>query len=263
MTGGEADHTVDGAGGSLVGRTVLVPRAPEQAGELSDRIRALGGQVVEAPVLLIEPGDADALAGATRELADGGFAAVCFTSPNGVRAVARTLEDVGLDAEVVRRPSLIACVGPGTAQALLDELGLEPDLVPRVSTTEALGVAFPRGEGRVLLPRADLASPVLPELLRAKGYLPVDVIAYRTGRPDELSSDVLDGLADGTITDVVLASPSTAQNLVTLLGPRPLRSRVISIGPVTSAACRRLHLDVAVEASPHDLDGLVEALTRV
>jgi uroporphyrinogen-III synthase len=248
--------------GGLAGRRVLVPRAPEQAPELSDRIRARGGEVVEAPVLLIEPGDGDTLRGAVRDLADGGFAAVCFTSPNGVRAVARTLDAVGLDAEVVRRPALIACVGPGTAQALTDEFGLEPDLVPRVSTTEALGVAFPRGEGRVLLPRADLASLVLPELLRAKGYQPVDVVAYRTARPDELPSEVVDGLTDGTITDVVIASPSTAQNLVALLGPRSLRSRVVSIGPVTSAACRRLHLDVAAEASPHDLDGLVEALTR-
>jgi uroporphyrinogen-III synthase len=195
-------------------------------------------------------------------VADGRFAAVCFTSPNGVRAVARTLEDVGLGDEVVRRPPLVACVGPGTAQALVDELAVEPDLVPRVSTTEALGVAFPSGEGRVLLPRADLASPVLPELLRAKGYEPVDVVAYRTGRPDELPGDVVDGLTDGSITDVVVASPSTAQNLVALLGARPLRSRVVSIGPVTSAACRRLHLDVAAEASPHDLDGLVEALAR-
>lgn len=251
------------AADTLTGRNVLVPRAPEQAGELSDRIRARGGQVVEAPVLLIEPGDVDALAAAVRDLADGAFAAVCFTSPNGVRAVARTLEELGRDAEVVRRPSLIACVGPGTAQALLDELGLEPDLVPRVSTTEALGVAFPRGEGRVLLPRADLGSPVLPELLRAKGYAPVDVVAYRTGRPDQLAPEVIDGLADGTITDVVIASPSTAQNLVALLGGRPLRARVVSIGPVTTTACRRLHLDVAVEASPHDLDGLVEALGQV
>ncbi len=249
--------------GSLAGAKVLVPRAPEQAAELSDRIRALGGEVVEAPVLLIEPGDTDALAVAVRELADGGFAAVCLTSPNGVRALAQSLEGLGIDAEVVRQAELIACVGPGTAGALVDQFGLEPDLVPRVSTTESLGLAFPRGQGRVLLPRADLASLVLPELLRAKGYDPVDVVAYRTARPDHLPDEVLDGLQDATITHVVVASPSTAQNLVALLDGRSLRSKVVSIGPVTTAACLKLDLDVAAEADPHDLDGLVEALTRV
>lgn len=263
---GDADEGAstadDGTDRALLGTRVLVPRAPEQAAELSDRIRALGGDVVEAPVLLIEPGDADALAAAVQELADGGFTAVCFTSPNGVRAVARALLDAGVDPEVVRAPELIACVGPGTAQALQVELGLTPDLVPRTSTTEALGVAFPRGEGRVLLPRADLASPVLPELLRGKGYEAVDVVAYRTGRPAALSPDVIEGLTHGTISHVVVASPSTARNLVALLEGRTLRSRVVSIGPVTTAACRRLNLDVAVEADPHDLDGLVTALTR-
>ncbi len=245
---------------TLRGLRVLVPRAPEQAAELSDRVRARGGEVVEAPVLLIERGDADALAGAVRELADGRFAAICFTSPNGVRALATALETAHLDAEVVRRPSLVACVGPGTAAAMEAAFAFGPDLVPPTSTTESLGVAFPAGTGRVLLPRADLASPILPELLRAKGYEPVDVVAYRTGRPERLPDDVVAALGDGQLTHVVVASPSTARNLVTLLDGRPLRAEVVSIGPVTSAACAKLGLEVAVEAHPHDLDGVVAAL---
>ena len=249
-------------GRSLAGARVLVPRAPEQAAELSDRIRALGGEVVEAPVLLIEPGDTDGLERAVRDLAKGAFGAVCLTSPNGVRALAQAVSELDEDAEVVRRVDLVACVGPGTAHALQEAFGREPDLVPRVSTTESLGLAFPHGDGRVLLPRADLASPVLPELLRAKGYEPVDVVAYRTGRPDRLPDAVLDGLERATITHVGVASPSTAQNLVALLDGRVLRTKVVSIGPVTTAACHDLDLDVAVEADPHDLDGLMDALVR-
>ena len=249
--------------GPLAGTNVLVPRAPEQAAELADRIRQQGGEVVEAPVLLIEPGDGDALRAAVRELADGGFVTVCFTSPNGVRAVARSFVEADLDVEVLRRATTVACVGPGTAQALEREFGTAPDLVPPTSTTEALGVAIPAGTGRVLLPRADLASPVLPELLLAKGYDPVDVVAYRTGRPDALPEPVLAALADGTITHVLVASPSTARNLVALVGGRPLRARIVSIGPVTSEACRELGLEVAVEAEPHDLDGLIAALHRI
>jgi uroporphyrinogen-III synthase len=247
----------------LAGVEVLVPRAPEQAAELSERIRALGGRVVEAPVLLIEPGEIPALTEAVRGLGEGRFVAVCFTSPNGVRAVAKALDEAGLDGRAVRRADTVACVGPGTATALEDELGVAPDLVPRVSTTEALGVAMPAGEGSVLLPRADIASPVLPELLRAKGYSPVEVVAYRTGRPDGLPEQVLEALASGTISHVVVASPSTARNLVTLLDGRPLRSRVVSIGPVTTTACHELGLEVAAEAEEHDLDGLVQALVHL
>ena len=244
----------------LAGARVLVPRAVEQAAELSDRIRARGGEPVESPVLVIEPGDRAALDTAVDELIGGTFVAVCLTSPNGVRGLAHVLRDRQVSAQVVADVGLLACVGPGTAAALAEELGLAPDLVPETATTAALGAAMPPGEGRVLLPRADIASPVLPERLRAKGYDPVEVIAYRTGRPDALPPDILDALTSGTITHVAVASPSTARNLLALLGDRSLAAAVVSIGPVTSAACRELGVPVAIEAAPHDLDGLVAAI---
>lgn len=245
---------------ALAGARVLVPRAAEQAAELSDRIRALGGEPVEAPVLLIGSGDQDALEAAVDELAAGGFVAVCLTSPNGVRGLAAALRAREVSAQVLAEVDLLACVGPGTATALAQELDLTPDLVPATATTAALGEAMPSGTGRVLLPRADIASPVLPEQLRAKGYDPVEVVAYRTGRPDALPPEVLEDLASGTITHVAVASPSTARNLVALLGGGRLAAAIVSIGPVTSAACHDLGLPVAAEGSPHDVDGLVAAI---
>src|SRR5690625_4362832 len=99
---------------SLRGLTVLVPRAAWQAPVLSDRIRDRGGEVIEAPVLKIEPGDLDALRTAALELAAGSFTALCFTSPNGVRALAQRLAAEQLDRDVVERAGFIACVGAGT-----------------------------------------------------------------------------------------------------------------------------------------------------
>jgi uroporphyrinogen III methyltransferase/synthase len=244
----------------LDGLRVLVPRAPQQAAALSDRIRALGGEPVEAPVLRIEDGDDALLRAAVRDLAHHAFDLVCLTSPNGVAAVAGALEEEGLDARAFAGVGTIACVGSGTARALWEHLRLRPDLVPDTATTEALGQAVPPGRGRALLPRADLASPVLPELLAAKGYEPVEVVAYRTGAPEALPGPVLDDLAAGRIDLLAFASPSTVRNFVALVGARPWRGRVVSIGPVTSRACRDLDVEVAVEADPHDLDGLVAAL---
>jgi hypothetical protein len=44
-------------------------------------------------------------------------------------------------------------------------------------------------------------------------------------------------------------------------GPEPLAAaRLVSIGPVTSDALRARGLEPDVEASRHDIDGLVEAL---
>ncbi|MDQ4130729.1 MAG: uroporphyrinogen-III synthase, partial [Actinomycetota bacterium] len=67
----------------LAGISVLVPRAAEQAPQLSERIRRLGGEVVEAATIVIGPGNSEELAAALAELAAGAFTAVCFTSPNG------------------------------------------------------------------------------------------------------------------------------------------------------------------------------------
>jgi uroporphyrinogen III methyltransferase/synthase len=51
------------------------------------------------------------------------------------------------------------------------------------------------------------------------------------------------------------------RNLVEALGDRfPAGARVVSIGPVTSAAAREAGLPVDVEAKRHDVDGLLDAL---
>ena len=39
-------------------------------------------------------------------------------------------------------------------------------------------------------------------------------------------------------------------------------TRIVSIGPITSAALREHNLEPHVEASPHNIDGLVKALSR-
>ena len=246
--------------GPLAGVRVLVPRAPAQAQELADRVADLDGEPVVAPVLTIEPGDGPGLAAAVEELATGEVAVIALTSPNGVDALADAVAAAGYGGSVLRRAGTVAVVGAGTAARLARRLGVRPDLIPSTATTEALGEAIEPGTGRALLPRADLANPVLSRLLADKGYEPVEVVAYRTGRPDRLDPDVLARLEAGEVDLLAIASPSTARNLVTLLGDRPWSGRVVSIGPVTTAACERLGLTVALEASPHDLDGLVAAL---
>ncbi|MEX2548889.1 MAG: uroporphyrinogen-III synthase [Nitriliruptoraceae bacterium] len=248
------------AGGPLAGRRVLVARAAGQAAPLSERIAALGGEPVEAPVLEIRAGDRDGLMAAVRAVAGAQVAVVAITSPNGVDALAEALAGAGLPADALQQAEMLACVGPGTAARLRSRLAMTPDLVPPRATTRSLGEAIPSGTGRALLPRADIASAELPDLLAAKGYEVEEVVAYRVGRPTALPEEVLDDLAQGRIDLVALGSPSTARNLVSLLADRPWSARVVSIGPVTSAACRALGLDVAAEADPHDLDGLVGAL---
>lgn len=246
----------------LAGVTVLVPRSRRQASRLSARIRSLGGEPLEAPTITVEPGDEPALRTAVRELAAGLHVAVCLTSPTAVEVVADAAVAEGIDAPLAAVP-VVACVGTGTAERAAVRLGRVPDLVPATATSAALAAAFPDGSGSVLLPRADLATRTLVDGLAAKGYDPVEVVAYVTGRPESLPPDALARLAEGSVDIVVFASSSTARNFAALVADHPWHAAVVSIGPVTSAACREVGLPVTAEADPHDLDGLVAAVCEV
>ena len=61
---------------------------------------------------------------------------------------------------------------------------------------------------------------------------------------------------------VTCTSSSTARSLVQLLdNPQLLgQVRIASIGPITSRTVRELGFEVAAEADPSDMDGLVAAI---
>jgi uroporphyrinogen-III synthase len=249
--------------GPLAGRRVLVPRPPHQASALSTRIRAAGGEPIEAATIRTEPGDQDALAAAVADLAAGRFVGLCLTSGNGVRAVADTCAAVGTaPATALASLAFVGAVGQRTAELTRALLGIDADVVPERSTGADLGDVVPAGEGEVLLPRGDLASRDLDLALTRAGYTPVPVVAYRTVTADALPEAVLDDLAAGRIDLLAFTSASTATSFATLVGDRDWSGTVVSIGPITSAACRDAGFVVAEEAEPHDLDGLLAALAR-
>lgn len=253
--------------GPLAGRRVLVARAAHQQNGLSNRLRSLGAEPVEVPLLAIDPpaDDGAALRAAVDDLASGRLGVVGITSPNGASALVAIADQVKGAREALAA-AWIGCVGPGTARRFAEVAGRQPDLVAPVHTTAGLGAAFPRpgdlGRGaRVLLARADIASPELPAALAADGWAVDDIHAYRTRLVTDLPDDVLDRLASGDIDAVAAGSPSTVDALVAVLDGRDLRALLVSIGPVTSARAREHDLSVAAEADPHDLDGLLVAVT--
>ena len=66
----------------------------------------------------------------------------------------------------------------------------------------------------MLLPRADIATNMLADGLRERGYQPVEVAAYRTARPPRFPDGVMADLAAGRIDLLAFASSSTVRNFV-------------------------------------------------
>jgi uroporphyrinogen III methyltransferase/synthase len=249
----------------LHGRSVLVPRTRHQASALSERLRALGAEPVQAPTIAIEPGrEPEALASALASVSGGAYDWMALTSVNGVDAVFQALDALELDARALAGMR-IAVVGSGTAEALAAH-GVRADLVPERFTTRGLADALLRSSpepGRVLLARADIATPTLTQALAAAGWATSEVEAYRTVPVTALPDGVRERIMSGDIDVLAFASSSTVRNFLGLLdGEVPASTSVVSIGPVTSETCRELGLRVDAEGDPHDLDGLVAAVVR-
>lgn len=204
---------------------VIVTRPRDQAGPLVARLEALGHEVVECPLIEIEPfgGPVDV----------DGYEWVIVTSPNGARElVSRARGDL----------PKIAAVGPGTAETLR-ELGVDPAFVPAVSSQDGLLAEFQRLEGRVLFAAAEGARRGPIEELGAD-FVPL----YRTRLVRPAAPP------EGDV--VVLASGSAARAFAELGADIP----AVSIGPQTTKVAEAAGLRVVAEAEAHDLDGLVAAV---
>ncbi|HEX6399290.1 MAG TPA: uroporphyrinogen-III synthase, partial [Actinomycetota bacterium] len=157
----------------------------------------------------------------------------------------------------------VAAIGEGTAASFRGWSRREPDLQPPTFTTAALARAFPRGSGRVLCARADIAPEGLEAALAGKGWNPVRVDAYRTLFARSLPREARDALRRGDVDAVTFTSASTVQGFVQALGGAKGSPKVVCIGPVTATAAREAGLRPAAVARPHTFEGLVQALERV
>jgi hydroxymethylbilane synthase len=225
--------TVYGQNQPLAGKHILVTRARSQAGTLSAKLRGLGADVIELPVIDFAPLDFQ-----TPDWHSYHWA--IFTSVNGVEFI-----------------------GAATADALRAR-GLEPDVVPEQyiaeSVVEALS-AQPLQGARILLPRAAAGRDVIPEELRALGAH-VDVLpVYQNVVPPDLAAQARNLFTSLKPDWVTITSSSTVKNLLAAAGPEALAGvRVASIGPVTSEVARRHGLTVTVEADPSTIESLIAAI---
>lgn len=250
----------------LVGRRILVTRAAQQAGKLSEGLSALGAIPVEVPVLEIAPPlSFRALDEALRQIAQ--YDWILFTSANTVAALNARGQQIGI-APIASPAARIAAVGAATASAAR-EAGWNVTLIPQAYVAESLVAALDKQEirdKRMLLARAEIARDVIPDALRAAGAL-VDVVdAYRNVIPAEAPGKLRRALSEG-LDAVTFTSSSSVTHLADAARAANLGFPfpgvpAVSIGRVTSATLRAAGWAPAAEADPHDIPGLIDAVAR-
>jgi len=241
----------------LFGQRIVITRAHRQSRDLAEPLEALGAEVIALPVIEIQPPtDPAPLARAMAQLET--YDWIIFTSVNGVRRFVSGLDDIR------KLRAKIAAIGPATAAAV-EALHLKADRVPAEYVAESLLEALANDDlqgKRILLPRAAVARDVVPIELGKRGAI-VDVVeAYRTEAPANLAVRAQEVLARKPHW-ITFTSSSTVKTLVAAVGAKALEGiRLASIGPITSATARDLGLHIDVEAEPHTMAGLVEAILQ-
>jgi len=233
---------------ALSGRTVAVTRAREQASRLAVRLAELGARVVQAPSIRVR-----ALPGPPLDPAP--YDLVCVTSANGVEGLFERLRSGGRDARALAG-ARVAAIGEGTAAALAAH-GIAADVVPVRAVAEGLEAVPVR---RALIVRATRAREVLPDALRARGAQ-VDVLQTYETLAEPIAPELLERARSADYITFTSASSVRffleAADHDAELSPA---TRIVSIGPVTSAALRERGLEPHVQAARHDVEGLLEAL---
>ena len=248
----------------LLGRRVLVTRTRNQAGLLSQRLLDLGAIPIEIPTIEVRPPqDYEALDSACSELS--AFDWVVFASSNAVHAVFERLRASGLDSRAFHGVK-VAAVGPATGK-VLEGYGIVADLVPPTATSTGLANALVESGlhgSRILLPRADIATRELPNMLVAQGADISEVTAYRTVMPEGSREEAIAALKAG-VDVATFTSSSTVRNLLRLLDDSAeslAETKIACIGPTTAATAGRLGLKVDIVANTPTIGGLTAALVE-
>jgi uroporphyrinogen-III synthase len=249
---------------NLEGKRIVITRPTQKCREFAEVLSEYGAIPICFPVIEIAPlVDSTELDAALRSLSE--YDWWVLTSANGVDAIWERFEQLG-SAEIPEDLK-IACIGPKTAAAL-ENRGLRPDFIPDEYIAEAILPGLETLEGlKVLLTRADIARPDLPEAIRTGGGVANDISAYHT-LPTQPDREALEMIARG-VDVLTFTSPSTVENFIQIMQNEkidPLRLPndpvVACIGPITARAAAANGFYIDLVAEEYTTAGMLESLEK-
>jgi uroporphyrinogen III methyltransferase/synthase len=246
----------------LFGRRIVVTRSTENAAGFAERLRALGAEAIEFPTIETAPPDSyDTLDNAIANLDS--FDWIIFTSATGVENFIARLRALKRDIREMGRASL-AAIGPATAECI-SRHALRVAAMPSEYRAEALIGAIGEAKirsARILIPRAQVAREILPELLLKAGAREVVVApAYKTVKPADAPVERIRELIAAQAIDLMtFTSSSTVTNFCELVGETSRGLRAAVIGPITAETARTHGFNVIVCPDDYTIDALTAAI---
>ncbi|MFW6354967.1 MAG: uroporphyrinogen-III synthase [Verrucomicrobiota bacterium] len=250
----------------FTGKRIVITRNTESAGRFSARLRELGAEVLELPLIRVRMGaDPQRTADIFTEIAQ--YEWVVFTSANGVRGFfdefTRAFEDIR-SLGLMR----IATVGETTAAAVR-EWHLKVDLTPNEATAEGLGEALKAEQTldnlRILVVTGNRNRDVLVKMLEEERAIVDMYPVYQTELADLATDPRAADFRTKGADALVFASSSAVESFGRQAHHLKLAQgaqvpALCSFGPQTSATMKKAGIPIAVEAAEPTLDHMVNAL---
>ncbi len=252
----------------LFGKKIVVTRTREQASELVALLEENGADCLEYPTLHMEPAvDYSILDSSLARIGD--YQWLLFTSINAVTWFFRHLWENDMDVRRLGGPK-IGVVGRATARKLRD-YGLKADLLPKKFTGEGLAEALINtgvNGAKILLPRAEKAREILPEMLNAAGAEVTVAPVYRNVPPQGRKDELRERLEDRTIDLITFTSSSTVDNFLTMVDAESDQElhrlmdpvQIAVIGPITADTVKKHGLKVDIQPSEYTIADMVNAI---
>jgi uroporphyrinogen-III synthase len=173
-------------------------------------------------------------------------------------------ERLAISGRSIPEGTRVAAVGPATADALR-AAGVSVDHVPSQYLTVQIASGLGDVEGRrIVLARADAATPDLRDALLSRGAVVEEVVAYRTLEGPAASRDPLRAALHDGLDGITFTSSSTVRGLLRLASAvdrgRARSSPAFCIGPVTAETARRAGFHVAAVAPEHTAESLADTI---
>lgn len=252
----------------LSGRRIAVTRAREQSPELTAKLTALGGEVIELPLIAISKEiDKHTLHDVFAEL--GSYDWIVFTSANGVRFF---FEEFYRIYDDVRSLGLMrfAAVGDATAKAITDQhikVECQPKLATGAALADELIATGSLDSAKVLVITGNLNRDELVQKLEDARAIIDRLQVYKTEKTDLSAEPAAADFRARGADAILFASSSAVESFVAQAAALKLakdakRPLAGSIGPLTSETMKKTGVPLDFEAKTPSLDALVDALVK-
>ena len=245
---------------------IMITRPAHQAGPLSQAITKAGGEAFLFPTLEIIPSQlTEENIDTIQQLKQ--FDIIIFISPN---AVEYGLQQIKQQTTLPEK-TLLATIGQGSANAVFQQLGKQPDIVPQENFNSEGLLATPAMQNvsnkRILIVRGDGGREHLKQTLEQRGAHVAYLNVYQRTKPAISTSDFEQYLQNNQIAAIVITSATSLKNLLEItpanVTPQLLQVPLLLINQrivdIAKAAGFISDLFVAAEASD---DAIIETLKK-